>query len=213
MIKNILAGSILGLGIALAIITSLPNSSITDKRFSSIIRLHDISGRFFCSAVVVSDTIAITAAHCIQRPVGFFQMALSQEPIRVYLDDGLPSFVYAFPLAANGRADVGVIQGDFRNFKKSEIETDAVKVYEAFTSKVTACGFPWGGKLTCFDMEKLGKFYFSYTAKDGSLYPGMSGGPVFNSDGKVVGINSAVSESANILAPIVEIEEMLNIKL
>jgi hypothetical protein len=145
--------------------------------------------------------------------VGFFQMALSQEPIRVHLDNGNPSFVWALPLAANGRADVGVITGDFRSFTQSAIETNAAKVYDAFTDKVTACGFAWGGSLSRFKMSKLGKYFFYYTATDGSLYPGMSGGPVFNKDGKVVGVNSAVSENANVLAPIVELESMLRIKL
>lgn len=180
------------------------NMSLKLKKQSSIVRLHTLSGRFFCSGVVISGTKILTAAHCVSD---------GTEPIEVKTAENKSLGVIGIPAAANPRSDVAIIFGDFTQFEADLIDTNANSIDTAFRSNIKSCGFPQGGKLTCFEMSDLGKYYFFYTSKDGGLWPGMSGGPVYNSDGKVIGVNSAVTEKENIFAPIVELEAMLGIRL
>lgn len=210
--KVLVIGTMVGvLGISGYVINGL-STVIKPAKFPSTIRLHTADGRFFCSGAVINDTTAITAAHCIVDNFGFF-MALSRKPIAIYTANGVNSYVVALPKAASPAADVGIIYGDFRNFEKQPIQKNANKIHEAFTLGAKACGFPWGGKLTCFSVSKLGKYFFHYTSTDGGLWPGMSGGPVVDNNGLLIGVNSAVSEKENIYAPIVEIDAMLGEEL
>jgi len=175
------------------------------EKYEPTVRLIDArTGFFFCSGSVITDDRILTAAHCVQgMPLG--------AKIEIRLEDGTAVDTYATEYIANGRADVAVIKGDFRLFKKMPYETDTQNIINSMTRSkhILLCGFPWGGKKICMETSE-GIFYnFAFTFKS-YLWPGMSGGPVIDEEtGKIVGVNSAVNNDDAIVSPIVEIWSML----
>jgi hypothetical protein len=78
---------------------------------------------------------------------------------------------------------------------------------------VIACGYPYGAQLLCTPVTSRGMEWFLWSAQ-GKLYPGMSGGPVIDlQSGKVIGSNTAVSRDYIILAPLISIQELLQIRI
>lgn len=99
--------------------------------------------------------------------------------------DGNITGVTAIAFSKNYRQDYGWIEGDFKKFRKLPIRPGwHVKIGDT----LRACGF-YGGKMpaTCTDFKALGNSGFEY-AGEGVLLPGVSGGPVIDSDGYAVGI-------------------------
>lgn len=177
---------------------------------TSIVRLHDVeTGRFFCSGVVISDTLILTAAHCVVRESFFGVDVIRRVEIRTL--DGKPLGLYAELQAANPRQDVALLTGSFDAFDKQEVETNPQAIEDSFlhSRHLKACGYPAGGLLTCSAITKASHMNFGFTA-DGWLYPGMSGGPVIDEEtGKVIGVNTAVADTRVYLSPTVELFNQL----
>ncbi len=95
------------------------------------------------------------------------------------------------------------------------IDTDPRTALSGITSEsrhLIACGFPWSGELFCSNFTHRHQFAFGI-AGQGYLYPGMSGGPVIDTDTlQVIGVNSAVINGSILVSPIIEIFRALNIK-
>jgi len=189
-----------------------PSKDNLAQQFPSIVRLHNAkTGYFFCSGVVISDDVILTAAHCIAKG------EKDKEPVDIVVKSPAKPLASWYAKAGNysERADVGIIYGNFKGLPRMPIETDANEVHDQLTQSygnVVACGFPYGGKLTCSKVENSGRFGFYYGGK-GFLFPGMSGGPVINLDtGAVVAVNSAVDGEYIFVAPLIELQDMLNVK-
>lgn len=181
------------------------------NQLPAIVRLHHAeSGAFFCSGVVVNSKIILTAAHCIKKN--------DKAPLKILVKS--PSKKYATWFAEVGnyseRTDVGFIYGDFTGLATMPIETDPNEIHDQLTQRygnIVACGFPNGGKLSCSKVEDSSRYGFYYGGK-GFLFPGMSGGPVINLDtGAVVAVNSAVDGEFIFVAPLIELQSMLDVKL
>lgn len=169
---------------------------------SAIVRLHDSStNAFFCSATIISDKLAVTAAHCLLREVSSIFSQESQiipvASLTVVLQNGLK--IPATVAGMDPSMDQGLITGDFTGLPRARLETRTEKVVQSMQKKVTSCGFPLGGALYCEDLEQGRQSVFVF-AFHGYLYPGMSGGPAFNSDGVVVGTNFAATEAEILIA-------------
>jgi V8-like Glu-specific endopeptidase len=207
----------------------------------------------YCSAFVVSDTIAVTAGHCVIYSAKFMKEIMPiyiekipkeieriKEEIEAmkaecykntcdkeigdlvklnrakteYLNEllelkqptmykvfdayGNDTKVIAIALEANSSRDFGIIMGDFKKFNKLVVRTDfTIKPGDALRS----CGFAAGKfPATCIDFTAIGQANFYY-AGFSMLVPGMSGGPVVNANGEVVGINSRVEGEFSLMAP------------
>lgn len=105
--------------------------------------------------------------------------------------------------------DYGIIRGDFKKFKKMHSRIGwHVKPGDTLKS----CGF-FGGKLppTCVDFLAEGNYGFSYRGQ-GVLVPGISGGPVVDNLGYVVGIASSAHPEFIVMVPFIGIMDLLTDK-
>ncbi len=181
---------------------NLPALTLTyDKSLvenGAIIRLHDKSDGFFCSAFVVSNEYAITAGHCLDESFGL------RNEILIYNSKLENTGVVAEGVAVNRRGDTGLIHGDFTKFDKLPVGTTpqeqllnlaaGASQQEVGRAGFKSCGYPYGDILFCPSVTINGTQIF-HLAGQGLLYPGMSGGPVINSDGAAVAINSYANET------------------
>jgi S1-C subfamily serine protease len=206
--------------IAVAVISmhALETSKTPVKKYSAIVRLHTLDGRFFCSGVVVSAGKILTAGHCVLAPnpfPGLIPDHISKKPIQIRTSDNIIVGVFAVPLNANSTTDIAVLVGDFTKFDIAEVEKDTLEIHNSFYKDkyIKACGFPYGGNFVCITAVDTAKYSIYYGSYDGGLWPGMSGGPVFNKHGKIIGLNQAVSKDMNIYSPLVALEELFKIKI
>lgn len=177
-------------------------------KHSAIIRLHDSSGRFFCSGFVVSDDYAITAGHCVEGQI----YGLVDE-VKIFNEAMQDTGVVASGAAANRRGDTGMLKGNFKDFDKFLLITDAQKLYTIMGHATVgySMGYPYGGAIFMSAVKPLGSENF-HIAGEAMLYPGMSGGPLVTEDGTVVGINSYVNGNHCAFASLIDILDSFQIK-
>jgi V8-like Glu-specific endopeptidase len=219
----------------------------TDGNFHAIIMIQNKVKGSSCSAFVVSDTIALTAAHCLDTTKSFMdfeykelwkksdkliaelkaqmedvekrcypthapqcsqimmnlqnvyneEIEARKEALTLKVDEfsvsdvnGVDTTIKAIAYHKNDKRDYGFIKGDFRKFKKLKVK-HTFDIEKGDTLK--ACGFP-GATIPaiCMNFEAVGQANFMY--KGYSMFvPGISGGPVIDASGEVVGIASRVN--------------------
>lgn len=173
--------------------------------FSPFIRLHKDGfgekARFFCSAFIVSNAYAITAAHCLVDE----HRKLSKDPIFVHDINNKDTSIIGTPAAVNIETDLGLIVGDFTHFSKMRISLHPSAFFLIPTETWLTCGFPLGDIFTCNRFAPSGNYY-NFIGGSGFLEPGMSGGPVVSLPSlTVVAVNSATTSGGILVAPIIAI--------
>lgn len=210
-----------------------------------------VNGKSQCTAFVISDSIALTAGHCIrvadkskkqsinrlkkmknkiQRKLSDIEscntlscnltrlnLSIQLEALKAdieYLQDTKADEFTVHTIGGKkvGKAiaemkhhsrDFGYIKGNFKKFKKLKIDK---KVEFGLGDTLRACGYAGGDVIpVCIDFEAIGQLNFSYVGKS-MLVPGMSGGPVIDSNGRVVGINAAVQGGVSIMTPLIGVK-------
>lgn len=180
-----------------------------EKHVSLIAIMKEESGKieFHCSAFVISDKLAVTAAHCVIDENGF----LEKDELIIVDTKDIDTKVRAKPAAANLRADMAVITGDFSGFNKAQMSgTGFINAPGPFGT----CGFPWGAfPALCTDFVPKANYYAEEKG-DGHIFPGMSGGPVIDyTTGLIVGINTEIHDGFVSVAPTMGILGALELKL
>jgi Trypsin-like peptidase domain len=165
---------------------------------------------FDCTAFVISDKYAMTAAHCLkdyQEPDWMTDDEFTVKDID-FKDGG----IRAHAAIINALADVGLITGDFSKFNKLMLNEGPGGFYGTM-GPYHACGFPWGSNPgACLPYQPQRTFFYG-VAGSGSLFPGMSGGPVIDlTTGKVVAINKSVGDGATVVTPTIGLWGALEIE-
>jgi S1-C subfamily serine protease len=187
--------------------------------YEGLIRLHDKDGRFFCSGAIISNDYLLTAAHCVVTS----RYSISKEDIQVK-DRDQKFTTKANAVGVDIRADYALLRGDFSKFKKFKVLLHPHQIIStalnanmlaAMGAPIATCGFPLGSKTEmCLALPNMFQFDFKLASQNVPMYPGMSGGPVFNSaTGEIIAVNTAVSETISIFSPIIAIFENFGIEV
>ncbi len=164
--------------------------------YGSVVQLH-VNGDFMCSGIVFDEQYVVTAAHCLINKDNLVE----KSNYLVYDPENPQSRVIAKAAGVNRRLDYGILRGNFRRFEKAPLN---VYNNEFKGGAYIACGYPFGQmKLSCMSVTPRDNYFFQIAAH-GLLYPGMSGGPVYNIiTGNVIGVNSAAGDGFILIAPLI----------
>jgi hypothetical protein len=167
-------------------------TSSANELAPSYVRLRSSAGT--CSGVVIAVNVVLTAAHCVDPKTS----------VTVMSDDGKIR-TNATPIAALRDQDLAVLEGKFERFESAKF-LYLTNEFLNQTEKMKTCGYPYNSPhYRCFDFTPTGNYLFRELGK-GRLYPSMSGGPVFNEEGYVVGVNSASGSEVVVVSPLVGLE-------
>lgn len=137
-----------------------------------------------CTAFMVARAQAITAAHCL--PKEGEEMFADGEPSRILRQD----------------EEFGLVSAD------TEKPPLAIRRTEALVGEeVRTFGFAWG-YLNVFK-RNIASFKEGDLVIDSPLAPGMSGGPVVDAKGEVVGVNQAANNVVGVICGVSEIRHFL----
>jgi S1-C subfamily serine protease len=167
---------------------SQPLSPTPEKKHFPIVRIESQNRKSICTAFVINDKQAITAAHCVEKELSLFSFLMPEDKFDVYNSEGTKTTAVAtVEEIADETSDIAILKGDFKNFEKLNVR----KQYNLVLKEpLLACGYPGGFKqLQCTYGVYAGTSYFS-GLMTGYLAKGMSGGPVIDMNDEVVGVNS-----------------------
>lgn len=178
----------------------------------SVIRLvsHE-TGQTFCSGIVVSDKVVLTAGHCLVEVNILGMASMTEETIDIRQNDNLDLKITAKPFWVTSQLDQGLLKGDFSSLPHSKYISDIHGLLDAKGKQMLSCGYPMGGALFCSPFRFVQPDAFQWRGY-GTLLPGMSGGPTMTEDGTIIGVNVAVDKDNAIISPIWNINEFFNIK-
>lgn len=158
----------------------------------TVVAMFSLEERFICSGFWVNDLI-ITAEHCRipdEESILFSSYGVFNTENSFWEDKWEATLVFA-----NESQDVAVYAPDAEPPPHTNLEIASRRLYKGET--VFAFGHPYGfgyfySRGYVVEESKVGGLHpdQKWSFISAPLYPGMSGGPVLNYDGDVVGINS-----------------------
>lgn len=192
----------------------LSENGVLDSTTGSnpLIRIHNENGEFVCSGSIVSSRYLLTAAHCISDEDGNLSNEIFK--IHVLMGDGTVVIFDGRAASVNHSSDNALIIGWFTKLSTMRLALGNVDSIQR-SQHVVACGFPYGSKEDiCYVISPVSQQYFFQMASRGYLYPGMSGGPVWDVENQAaIGVNSAVGNGYIITTTLVGLFESLKVPI
>lgn len=141
----------------------------------------------WCTGFVIGITRAVTAQHCVAGSNGV-------------LVDGLPARVLR-ESSNLALLDTQVLDKPVLKLAKSSPKQG---------DSVASFGHAFGGPSLVYQRQVAGYLLTGYMLLDGVISPGMSGGPVVNTAGEVVGINEATNQHVAAITPLADLKKFLD---
>ncbi len=175
------------------------------SKSNSIVRLHTLDNRFFCSGTVISDKYVLTAGHCVVNTLG----KIKSENLYV-VSDNLLDVKIGTAVASESQSDLALIEGDFSSFNKMKVLINPNDL-DITQSEYKTCGYPRGDRLTCVKTKITGNSFFQLKGQ-GLIYPGDSGGPTIDTKNNIViAVSTAVDNDGILLSPAVGLFVMFGV--
>lgn len=164
-----------------------------NQKHSSIVLIQRSDSGYYCTAVVISDSKAVTAAHCVVVVATQQQNPMLSPHVNIPTTFSVKNsrnedtFITAKTIRIYDHADIAILEGDFRAFNKASLHVSTFDTKGG--DKLISCGYAGGQPLSCTEGVSDDTFVF-FGLMTNYLAKGMSGGPVFNKKLKLIGINS-----------------------
>lgn len=143
-----------------------------------------------CSGALISDQLILTAWHCVS----------AARPIHVGWSDNPEESLDAFVVAADSNRDLAILQLE-KKVTKPILQILEEKGTLVEGDAIATIGHPMGAGLDKGGLKEGHSYIMSsgivsrvgpnHIITDMAVNPGNSGGPVFNSDGKIIAVVSA----------------------
>ena len=166
-----------------------------------------MDGHGMCSATVISDAYALTAAHCVVDN----RNRLVDNTFDVYDEEDTKVDIKAEAVALDLARDIALVKSDFSDFYIAQVESRSIL---PAGMDVMSCGFGADGYPACVTLKLAGNMVFRYVGTGGLIFQGFSGGPLLaeNPNGGqqpvIIGVNSAVVSPGVLFGPIHNFEAL-----
>lgn len=222
--------------LAVALIGTVPHSSLTIAENSTVVVTgnlqivshpamlypeRSLNGFSYCSGVNIGrdvsngDQIILTARHCVAETVEYYDdeaRVVTPTPTRVHYFNGTYGVVKSVAFSATD--DIGLIRVHTPREVTSVVFGPEVQRGDSYF----AFGMPDGYQWSYADMVDMQGAMYSHAPKlwnetyafaCAACAPGLSGGGVFDNQGRLIGIVVAGDSSSTFVVPSVRIKQLL----